>query len=466
MMDLKVMNSALAQLEEDRGIPKEKIIEAIEQALAAAYKKDYGKKGQIVRAKFDLETGKTDFSQIKIVVDPEQLLPEIEEGSEITEKTAAKTQPADEKSEESDDEEGEKLIRFNPEHHILLEDARKIKKDAQPEDELEFPLEAKDDYGRIAAQTAKQVIIQRVREAEKVSVMSEYDEKQGEIISGTVQRIERGNIFIDLGKTTGILPYDEQIPGERYRQGERIRGYLYSVEETPRGISLKISRSHPKFIAKLFEMEAPEIASGVVEIKAIAREAGSRSKIAVFSNDEHIDPVGACVGQRGVRVSTVMSELGGEKIDIIEWSEDPTQFVEDALSPAKIEKVETDEENKHAMIEVDEDQLSLAIGKGGQNVRLAARLTGWKIDIKGTGDSAENNKAEGPTKSGEEEKTDLPTNAGEIESGLEETEIIEEEIAEKTESGIMQEEDDLDDVTPEEVEEEEAEEEKRQGVEE
>ncbi len=381
MMDLKVMNSALSQLEEDRGIPKEKIIEAIEQALAAAYKKDYGKKGQIIRARFDLETGKTDFSQIKIVVDPEMLLPEQKEDEDEEEKKEVKIK----NQEEEGDGEEEKLIRFNPEHHILLEDARKMKKDAQPDDEMEFPLETQDDYGRIAAQTAKQVIIQRIREAEKISVMAEYDEKQGEIITGTVQRIERGNIFVDLGKTTGVLPYDEQSPGERYRQGERIRGYLYSVEETPRGISLRLSRSHPQFIAKLFEMEAPEIASGVVEIKAIAREAGSRSKIAVHSNDEHIDPVGACVGQRGVRVSTVMSEIGGEKIDIIEWSDNPAQFVEDALSPAKIDKVEINEENKRAAIEVDEDQLSLAIGKGGQNVRLAAKLTGWKIDIKGTG---------------------------------------------------------------------------------
>jgi len=389
-MDLKVLNSALAQLEEERGIPKEKIFEAIEQALAAAYKKDYGKKGQIVRAKFDVETGKADFSQIKIVVDPEMILPDTDEESESENNTNGRINNNEkEPTKDDEDDESVKLIRFNPEHHILLEDAQRIKKDVQPGDELEFPLETQDDYGRIAAQTAKQVIIQRIREAEKVSVMSDYGEKQGEIINGTVQRIERGNIFIDLGKTTGVLSYDEQIPGERYRQGERIRGYLYSVEETPRGVSLKLSRSHPKFIAKLFEIEAPEIASGVVEIKSIAREAGSRSKIAVYSSDEHIDPVGSCVGQRGVRVSTVMSELGGEKIDIIEWSEDPAQFIEDALSPAKIENIEIDEENKHALIEVAEDQLSLAIGKGGQNVRLAAKLTGWKIDIKGAGDDTE-----------------------------------------------------------------------------
>jgi N utilization substance protein A len=374
MMDLKVLNSALHQLEEERGVPKEKIIEAIEQALAAAYKKDYGKKGQIIKARFDVNSGKTEFSQIKIVVDQSMLRPETEGGAE------------EEKQEGVVPQEGEeKLIRFNPEQHIMIEDAQKIKKDAQPGDELVFPLESKDDYGRIAAQTAKQVIIQRIREAEKVSVLDEYGKKQGEIVSGTVQRMERGNIFVDLGKTTGILSYHEQIPGERYKQGERIRSYLYAVEETPRGIDLHLSRSHPKFIQKLFEIEAPEIASGVVEIKAIAREAGSRSKIAVLSHDTHIDPVGSCVGQRGVRVSTVMSELGGEKIDIIEWSEDQKKFIEDALSPAKVVSVDLNEEEHRAEVKVSDDQLSLAIGKGGQNVRLAAKLTGWKIDIKGVG---------------------------------------------------------------------------------
>ncbi|MDO8572846.1 MAG: transcription termination factor NusA [bacterium] len=380
MMDLKVLNSALHQLEEERGIPKEKIIEAIEQALAAAYKKDYGKKGQIVKAQFDLSSGKTEFFQIKIAVEQSMLRPEIEEGTEDTptEFTEKKGQ-----TENVIDEVGEKLIRFNPEQHIMIDDARKIKKGVEPGDELIFPLESRDEYGRIAAQTAKQVIIQRIREAEKVSVLDEYGKKQGEIVNGTVQRMERGNIFIDLGKTTGILSYHEQIPGERYKQGERIRAYLYAVEETPRGIDLHLSRSHPKFIQKLFEVEAPEIANGVVEIKAIAREAGSRSKIAVTSNDTHVDPVGSCVGQRGVRVSTVMSELGGEKIDIIEWSGEQKKFIEDALSPAKVMSVDLNEAEHLASVKVSEDQLSLAIGKGGQNVRLAAKLSGWKIDIKG-----------------------------------------------------------------------------------
>ncbi|MCK5096104.1 MAG: transcription termination/antitermination protein NusA [Candidatus Pacebacteria bacterium] len=382
MLDVKTIRQTLGQLEEERGIPADKVIDAIEHALAAAYKKDYGKKGQIVRANFDLDSGKTEFYQVKIAVEESMLKPELEEGEEEVVETP---------SEDSDSD----LIRFNPEHHIMINDAKMIKKDVEPGEEIIFPLEARDDYGRIAAQTAKQVIIQRIREAEKVGILNEYGQKQEEIVNGTVQRLERGNIFVDLGKATGILPYDEQIRSERFKQGERIRAYLFAVEETPRGINLKLSRSHPKFIQKLFEMEAPEIAAGTVEIMGIAREAGSRSKIAVVSHEENIDPVGSCVGQRGVRVATVMSELGGEKIDIIEWSENPEQFIEDALSPAQVQNVAINEEEKQAVIEVQEDQLSLAIGKGGQNVRLAAKLTGWKIDIKGIG-------GEDITKNGEE----------------------------------------------------------------
>jgi len=359
MFDLKVIHSVLSQLEEERGVPREKVMEAIEMALASAYKKEYGKRGQIVRATFDINGGKTEFMQVKLVVDPSQVIMEDEE-----------------------EKEGEERIRFNPEHHIMLEDAKKIKKDAKIDDEIVFPLESKGDFGRIAAQTAKQVIIQKIREAEKVSVFAEFGQKEGDIVSGTVQRMERGNIFFDMGRASGILPYEEQIPGERYRQGEKVRMYLTKVEETPRGVFLRLSRAHPKFLEKLFEMEVPEIVSKVVEVRAIAREAGSRSKVAVFSNDNHIDPVGSMVGQRGVRVSTVMSELGGEKIDIIEWSNDATKFVEDALSPAKVEKVTIDDTANTALVNVAEDQQSLAIGKGGQNVRLAAKLTGYRIDIK------------------------------------------------------------------------------------
>ena len=367
MLDIKTLRSALEQLEEERKIPKEKIIDAIEQALAAAYKKDYGKKGQIIRSKFDIETGNTEFYQVKIVVD-DTLVRMVPEGEEENPEDIS---PDDER------------VRFNPEHHILLDDAKKIKKGVEINDEIIFPLEAKDDYGRIAAQTAKQVIIQRIREAERTSVMDEYGEREGEIISGVVQKVERGIIFIDFNRATGMLPSEEQIPGERFTRGQRIRAYLYAVEETPRGINLRLSRSHPKFIESLFSLEAPEIASGVVEIKAIAREAGSRSKIAVASNDEHVDPVGSCVGQKGIRVTTVMSELSGEKIDIIEWNDDPRIFVSNSLSPARVLDIVIDETEHKASIEVADDQLSLAIGKGGQNVRLAAKLTGWRIDIKG-----------------------------------------------------------------------------------
>ncbi len=369
MFDLKVIHSVLEQLEEERGIPKEKMLEAIELALATAYKKEYGKKGQIVRAIFDQNSGKVEFYQVKIVVDESKVIMDDEEVEEDLKDVA----------------EEDIKVRYNPEHHILLADAKKIKRDAKIDDEIVFPLELKDNYGRIAAQTAKQVIIQKIREAEKTSVLNEYGQKDGEIVSGSVQRVERGALFIDMGRAMGIIPYEEQIPGEHYKQGERIRAYLYAVEETPKGIMLKLSRSHPKFLAKLFEVEAPEIAQKVVEIKAIAREAGSRSKIAVHSTDSHIDPIGSLVGQRGVRVSTVMSELGGEKIDIIEWNEDPAKFIAEALSPAKIVEIDLKKEEMRAIVKVAEDQQSLAIGKGGQNVRLAAKLTGWKIDIQSSG---------------------------------------------------------------------------------
>lgn len=367
MFDLKVINSVLDQLQEERGIPKEKVIEAIEMALATAYKKEYGKRGQIVRAKFDLKSGGVEMSQVKIVIDDSKVFM----NKEALEQALAT-------AEEKDDD----RVLFNPEHHILLADAQKIKKGAAVGDEIIFPLESRGDYGRIASQTAKQVIMQKIREAERDSVLKEFGAREGDIITGTVQRIERGNIFVDVVRAVGILPYEEQIPGERFSQGERVRAYLYRVEDGPKGVALRLSRSHPRFLVKLFENEAPELANGTIEIKSVAREAGSRSKVAVATNDNYIDPVGSLVGQRGVRVATVTSELGGEKIDVIEWSDNITEFIEDALSPAKIMSVEIDEENHQANVVVSEDQQSLAIGKGGQNVRLAAKLTGWRIDIK------------------------------------------------------------------------------------
>lgn len=384
MFDLKVINSVLDQMEDERGIAREKMIDAIEQALATAYKKEFGKRGQIVRAHFDIGTGNTVFSQIKIVADDTTVRVD-----EPVDHTAEVDERHHKDEEETPTVDGDLRVRFDPEKHILVETARLIKKDVAVGDELVFPLEPKDDFGRIAAQTAKQVIIQKIREAEKESALKEFGQKEGDIIIGHVQRFERGNLYVDLGRVTGVMPYDEQIPGERFRPGERVRAILLAVDETPRGIFLKLSRSHPDFLAKLFEIEAPELQNGTVEIKAIAREAGSRSKVAVCAHDDHIDPVGSMVGQRGVRVSTVMSELGGEKIDIIEWSATPKEFIEDSLSPAQVLGVEVkseagegDEDNRgHAIVTVAPDQQSLAIGRGGQNVRLAAKLTGWKIDI-------------------------------------------------------------------------------------
>jgi len=378
MFDLKVINAVLAELEDERGIPKAKMIDAIEQSLATAYKKEFGKKGQIITAHFDLNSGDTIFNQVKIVVDESMLKPEPVEGEED------EVEPEPEELEEGE----EAKVRFDEEKHIMLSTAGMIKKDAVIGEELNFPLEPKDDFGRIAAQTAKQVIVQKIREAEKEAALAEFGQKAGDIIVGHVQRFERGNLYVDLGRVTAIMPYDEQIPGERYKPGERVRAILLAVEETPRGIFLKLSRAHPDFLSGLFAIEAPELQSGAVEVKSIAREAGARSKIAIYAHDQHLDPVGSLVGQRGVRVSTVMSELGGEKIDIIEWSAEPAEFIEDSLSPAEVMNIKiASEPNKetgergHAIAEVSSDQQSLAIGRGGQNVRLAAKLTGWKIDI-------------------------------------------------------------------------------------
>jgi N utilization substance protein A len=370
LFDLKVINSVLDELEADRGVSRTKVLEAIEMALAAAYKKEYGKRGQIVRARFNIDSGDLEFNQVKIVVD----------------ESVVRVVPEDQ---DDEPEEGDERPRYNPEHDIMIDVAQRIKKGAQLDDEIEFPLESKDDFGRIAAQTAKQVILQKIREAERASVMSEFGARQGDVVSGHVQRFERGMLHVDLGRAVGFIPYEEQIPGERYRQGERIRALLLEVDENARGSFLKLSRAHANFLVQLFALEAPELANGTVEVKAIAREAGSRSKIAVASVDDHVDPVGAMVGQRGVRVSTVTSELGGEKIDIIEYEEDPAAFIASALSPAEVLRVELNEADKKATVYVMHDQQSLAIGRGGQNVRLAAKLTGWSIDIVSEGGPVE-----------------------------------------------------------------------------
>ena len=377
MLDLKTIHSVLGEFEE-RGIPRESMITAIETAMATAYKKEYGKRGQVVRAKLDLNTGTISFEQVKTIVD-ETMVRFPSEDEEIAHEDAARPHFDEEPLAEGE------LPRFEAEKHMLLTDAKRIRREAHIGEEMIFPLEPQDNFGRIAAQTAKQVVIQKVREAEKLSMLEEFGGKKGDIVGGIVQRIERGSLFIDLGRATGIIPYEEQIPGERYRPGERIRAYLYAVDEGFRGVYLRLSRAHPKFVIKLFEAEVPELASGAIEVKHIAREPGSRTKIALASLDPHVDPVGSLVGQRGVRVSTVMSELGGERIDIIEWSDDQATFIKEALSPATPLSVALDETDHRATVTVTEDEQSLAIGRAGQNVRLAAKLTGWNIDIVSTG---------------------------------------------------------------------------------
>ncbi|MEK7521133.1 MAG: transcription termination factor NusA [Patescibacteria group bacterium] len=395
MIDLKTLSSAVNQIAAEKGIAAEKIMEALEAALAAAYKREYRERGEAVKAKFDLKSGKLDFWQIKTVVD------------ESTVRMSEEEEPAEGAAKEPEGgEEAERKPVFNPLRHLFLEEAKKIKKDVQLGDELEFPLESHDDFGRIAAQTAKQVILQKLREAERESVMKEFRGKEGEIVSGIIQRFERGGVYVDLGRVIGAMFHNETIPGEHYRAGDRMRFYVLAVQEPAGGLpGIILSRSHPKFINKLFELEVPEIADGVIEIKTISREAGSRTKIAVASNDERVDPVGSCVGQRGTRVMAVTNELGQEKIDIIEWSEEPEKFVASSLSPAKVKLVEI-LPRREARVLVPEDQLSLAIGRGGQNVRLAAKLTGWKIDVRsqsrpeevhegGVAEIAEENRKEG-----------------------------------------------------------------------
>ena len=395
-MDIKSFTSAIAQIAEEKGISSEKVLEGIEMAIAAAYKKDYGKKGQVIKAKLDSESGEVKFWQVKLVVDEKMIYSESEllEGEKLKKRTKSSSptelsemkakvekKRAEPSSPTEELEEGKEKVRFNPEKHIMLKEAKKIKPKIKAGEELEITLRAQKDYGRIAAQTAKQVIMQRLREAERESIFEEYKSKEDQIVSGIVQRIEDKNVFLDIGKTLGILSREEQVPGEFYRPGQRLKVFVLKVEETPRGPVVFLSRAYPKLISKLFELEVPEVSAGSVVVKSIAREAGSRSKIAVASNIKEVDPIGSMVGQRGTRVMAVINELGGEKIDIIEYSEDPEKYIINSLSPAKVLEVKIMPKNK-ALAIVSEDQLSLAIGKNGQNVRLAAKLTGWKIDVR------------------------------------------------------------------------------------
>ena len=394
-MDTKQFVSAIKQISEEKGISEASVIETIEAAIAAAYKRDYGKKGQIIKAKLDTESGDLVMTQLHYVVedvDEEGYLT----GTLPTKVMEEKPDPQDYESRSRRNEyretetsgEGDIIkIKYNPEKHLLWEEAKKNPsaggKKVKIGDEIITKLETHTDFGRIAAQTAKQVIIQRLREAEREAIFSEFKGREGEIISGVVQRKEGQLVFVDLGKTNGLLTLAEQIPTDNYRISQRFRFMILKVEETPRGPVVLLSRSHPKLVLGLFKVEVPEIDSGSVEVKAIAREAGSRTKIAVASKEEGVDPIGSLVGQKGVRVQTVINELSGEKMDIILWSDKAKDFISNSFSPAKVlDVIIIDEPRRHALVEVSDDQFSLAIGKKGQNVRLAAKLTGWKIDVR------------------------------------------------------------------------------------
>lgn len=372
---------AITQLAEDKNLPQDIVLETVEAALAAAYKKDYGDKDQVVRCELDRETG-----EIRIFASQEVVA------------TAEEVE--------------------NPLLHISLADAKKLDKNAKvgTEEEpfyVEHP-EHPEDFGRVAAQTAKQVIIQRLREAEREIVFNEYKDKEGMLLNGNVQRVEGNMVYVDLGKSTGILFASEQIPNERYYAGQRIKVYLVRVEQALRGPQIVISRAHPQMVEKLFELEVPELESGAVVIKNVAREAGVRSKVAVASTADGVDPVGTFVGGRGSRVQAVMGELGEEKIDIIPFSEDPKVYISNALSPTKVIAVELDEADQKAIVKVPEDQLSLAIGKQGQNVRLAAKLTGWNIDIT----SADESRIEATAEAADEEPVVAPVNPRDLEGSL------------------------------------------------
>ncbi len=367
LFDLQTIGLVLDQLEEEKGLSREVVIEAIEEALSSAYKKEFGKRSQMIRAKFDLESGAVDYVQVKLVVSPEQVI-ELEDDESMPDQEHLP--------------EEERKIRFNAEQHLYVENARLIKTDAEVGEELIFPLESQTEFSRVAAQAAKQVIMQKIRGAEKEFLREQFGGRVGGIVQGTVERVERGSVFVNMDKAEGIISYHEQIKSERFRTGDRIRAYLFAVDDSGgRGVFLKLSRTHPEFLRKLFVSEVPELGAGTIEIKGIAREPGFRSKVAVWAHDADVDPIGAMVGQNGARVTTVTSELSGERIDIIEWSEDTRDFIVASLSPARVQDISINSEEMTARVEVPEDQYSLAIGRGGQNARLAARLTGYKIDI-------------------------------------------------------------------------------------
>lgn len=380
MPDPKEIGAAIKQICEEKGIPFEAVIETIETALAVAYRKETSQKGKDIRVEFNPNDGTMRVFEVTTVVEDDlydQYVKEKEAREAAGEDVAAvEAVPAL-------DANGEPVKRFNPKTDIPYSQAKAEIEDIEMGDEIRDEVEVPAEFGRMAAQTAKQVIIQKLREAERETLFNLYQDRAGEIINAMIQRVEGKVVFVDLGQAIAVMPPSEQVRNEVYKPGQRLKVLLLSIEKTNRGPEIVASRSHPNLVTALFAAEVPEIGAGSVVIKGIAREAGSRTKIAVAATDPNIDPIGSCVGQRGTRVQTVITELGGEKIDIIHHDEDAVKFIVQALSPAKITSVVLKEEEgkKIAVAEVPDDQFSLAIGKSGQNVRLASRLTGWSIDI-------------------------------------------------------------------------------------
>lgn len=368
------ISAAIKQVCSEKNLSPEAVIGAVEASLAAAYRKEFGEANQNIKVLFNADNGQTAVFDVKTVVENVDL--------EEQEKQLEELKLRKEEGEEIPEE--EQIKKFNPRTEIMLADAEKIRDDYKIGDIIETKLEVPEEYGRMAAQTAKQVIVQRLREAERDNIFNEYKDKEAELVLGTIQRREGRRYIVDLGQANGVLPPEEQIRNEGYNIGTRLNFYIVQVHMGNKGPEIVLSRTHPEIVRELFATEVPEIAAGSVEIKAISREAGNRSKIAVIATEENIDPVGSCVGQKGARVQTVINELGGEKIDIIEWNEDDKVFIANSLSPAEIDHIDLNENDKTAIVKVADEQLSLAIGRAGQNARLAAKLTGWKIDILST----------------------------------------------------------------------------------
>ncbi len=421
MAKVSDISMAIKQICEEKNISFESVVSSIEAALAVAYRKEFGKKGQNIQVEFNPIDASMRIYDVKTVVDDELYEKYLVEQEELEKQEQAAAEagvtaepkapaPVKEKEEVAEAGEAEEEVepKFNPKTDISLSEAQKIDSEITLGEEQRTELEPPTEYGRVAAQTAKQVIIQKLREAERETLYSTYQDKIGQIVNATIQRVEGRYVFVDLGQATAVMPPQEQIRNENYQPGQRLKVYLVSVDKTNKGPEIIASRANPQMVAELFRLEVPEISQGAITVKAVAREAGSRSKIAVLTSDDSIDPIGSCVGQRGTRVQTVISELGGEKIDIIEYSEDPVKFISNALAPAKILNVQLQEEAKTAAVEVKEDQFSLAIGRQGQNVRLASQLTGWKLDIlKEGGEAAKpEEEKEEPVEKVEEKKSE------------------------------------------------------------